>query len=53
LEDASRLSGFTVLAPDYLPQGHMVDNVWSIDRRESGIYMVSTFRDDTNNQFLL
>jgi hypothetical protein len=53
LEDASRLSGFTVLAPDYLPEGYTVDSVWSIDRQESGIYVVSTFRNDSNNQFLL
>lgn len=53
LEDASRLSGFTVLAPEYLPAGYTVDSVWSIDRRESGVYVVSTFRNDANNQFLL
>jgi hypothetical protein len=53
LEDASRLSGFDVLAPEYLPEGYAVDSVWSIDKRESGIYVVSTFRNDANSQFLL
>lgn len=53
LEDASRLSGFTVLEPDYLPEGYQVASVWSIDRRESGVYVVSTFRNATQNQFLL
>lgn len=53
LEDASRLSGFTVLAPAYMPEGYTVDNVWSINRQESGIYVVSTFRNDANNHFLL
>lgn len=53
LEDASRLSGFQVLAPDYLPAGFAVDSVWSIDRRESGVYVVSTFRNDTDRQFLV
>jgi hypothetical protein len=53
LEDASRLSGFTVLAPGYLPAGYTVASVWSIDRQESGIYVVSSFRNDANNQFLL
>jgi hypothetical protein len=53
LEDASRLAGFTVLAPSYLPEGYQVDNVWSIDRQESGIYVVSSFRNAAKNQFLL
>lgn len=53
LEDASRLAGFTVLAPSYIPEGYQVDNVWSIDRRESGIYVVSSFRHDAKDQFLL
>jgi hypothetical protein len=53
LEDASRLSGFAVLAPAYLPEGYQVDNVWSIDRQESGIYVVSSFRNGAKNQFLL
>lgn len=53
LEDASRLAGFTVLAPSYIPEGYQVDNVWSIDHRESGIYVVSSFRYDERDQFLL
>lgn len=53
LEDASRLAGFSVVAPGYLPEGYEVDTVWSIDRRESGIYVVSTFRDAAKQQFLL
>jgi hypothetical protein len=53
LEDASRLSGFTVLAPNYLPKGYQVASVWSIDHQDSGVYVVSTFRHAANNQFLL
>ena len=53
LEDASRLAGFSVVAPGYLPEGYEVDTVWSIDRRESGIYVVSSFRDAAKQQFLL
>lgn len=53
LEDASRLSGFTVLAPGYLPDGYTVASVWSVDHKESGVYVVSTFRHAANNQFLL
>jgi hypothetical protein len=53
LEDAARLAGFPVLAPGYLPDGYQVDSVWSIDRRESGIYVVSSFRNESKTQFLL
>ncbi len=53
LEDASRLSGFTVLAPGYLPAGYTVATVWSIDRNDSGIYVVSTYRQAASQQFLL
>jgi hypothetical protein len=53
LEDASRLAGFTVIAPNYLPEGYQVASVWSIDRQESGIYVVSSFRNAAKNQFLL
>lgn len=53
LEDASRLAGFTVLEPGYLPDGYQVASVWSIDRRDTGVYVVSTFRNAANNQFLL
>ncbi len=53
LEDASRLAGFTVMAPDYLPEGYAVDTVWSIDRQVSGLYVVSSFRNEPSSQFLL
>lgn len=53
LDDASRLAGFRVLAPAYLPQGYLVKNVWSIDRRESGTYVVSSYRNETTDRFLL
>lgn len=53
LEDASRLAGFEVLEPGYLPEGYQVNTVWSIDRRDSGVYVVSSFRNEAADQFLL
>lgn len=52
-QDAARLAGFEVRAPRYLPAGYVQEGGWSVDRRESGVYVVSSYRHHGNDQFLL
>jgi hypothetical protein len=51
--EAAVLAGFTVQAPAYLPAGYAENGPWSVDRQDSGIYVVSTYGSGEGNHFLL
>lgn len=52
-QDAARLAGFEVREPRYLPAGYVQEGGWSVDRRESGVYVASSYRHNGNDEFLL
>ena len=49
---ASDLAGFTVLAPTYLPDGYSLNGAWSVDRQDSGIYVVASYVVQNSRHFL-
>jgi hypothetical protein len=53
VQDAARLAGFEVRALRYLPASYAQEGGWSVDRQESGVYVVSTYRDSGSNHFLI
>lgn len=52
-QDAARLAGFEVRTPRYLPAGYVREGGWSVAQRESGMYVVSSYRKRENDRFLL
>jgi hypothetical protein len=51
--EASELAGFTVLTPDYLPDGYTENSPWSVDNRDGSVYVVSSYGRHEGNRFLL
>lgn len=51
--EAARLAGFPVLAPTYLPQGYAQQGEWAIATSNEGIYVVTTYRPATGDDFLI
>lgn len=51
--EAARLAGFPVLAPTYLPQGYAQQGEWSIATSNEGIYVVTSYRPATGDDFLI
>jgi len=53
VQEAAGLAGFEVRAPRYLPAGYVQEDGWSVAQRESGVYVVSSYRQRENDRFLL
>lgn len=53
MQEAARLAGFEVRAPRYLPADYVQEDGWSVAQRESGVYVVSSYRQRENDRFLL
>lgn len=50
--EASRLAGFTVLEPAFLPEGYTSSGEWSVDERDGSVYVVSTYQSADGSDFL-
>jgi len=51
--EATSLAGFKVMAPGYLPEGYSLQKAWSIDHRDSGVYVVTTYGERVDRHFLI
>lgn len=51
-EEASRMTGFTVLAPSYLPAGFSAMSDWYISSEDGGMVATKGYRDATKQHFL-
>jgi hypothetical protein len=51
--EAAELADFAVLAPAYLPDGYSENRPWSVDKRDTGVYVVSSYGSKDGRQFLI
>lgn len=50
---ASRLAGFDVLVPAYLPEGFIQQNSWSILNTDQGVSVTTAYQDGNKNALIL
>ncbi|MDX1615667.1 MAG: DUF4367 domain-containing protein, partial [Candidatus Promineifilaceae bacterium] len=51
-QEASRLAGFEILTPAHLPSDYTFRGLWSVDSRDSGVYVVSSYETAEATRFL-